>query len=103
PTLTAVTPTAWNGTAAMPAGHSTQLAVAHRPDGLYVYVEVHGQAPAPHPAADAIYCGDAIELYVDADGTLGAAGAYDDPGTMQMIVAAPASDAAPNPHGERFL
>jgi hypothetical protein len=101
--LAAITPTAWNGTPALPAGHTTEVAVAHRPDGLYVYVEVRGQVPAPHPSTDPIYCGDAIELYLDADGVIDTAGAYDAPGTMQLIVAAPASDAAPNAHAERFL
>jgi hypothetical protein len=102
PVPTTIVPTAWNGTAALPTGHTTQLAVAHRPDGLYLYVEVHGQVPAPHPSTTPIYCGDAIELYIDADGVLDPAGNYDVPGTMQMIVAAPASASAPNPHAERF-
>jgi hypothetical protein len=93
---------AWNGASTPSEAHRTQLAFAHRPDGLYVYIEVRGQAPAPHPELDPIYCGDAIELYVDADGVLAADGSYDVPGTMQFVVAAPASLAAPNTHAELF-
>jgi hypothetical protein len=87
--LTMLDPQAWNGTSAMPAGHVAKFAVAARPDGLYVYVEVHGQTARPHPSGSAVYCGDAVEFYVDADGTLEAAGNYDKPGTMQFLVAAP--------------
>lgn len=103
PPLRALAPSAWNGAAPIPSGHAAQLALAYRDDGLYAYLEVHGQAPVAHPAADQIYCGDAVELYVDADGTIASDGAYDTPGTMQIIVAAPASEAAPDPHAERFL
>jgi hypothetical protein len=102
PPLLPMPENAWNGASALPAAHEAQLALAARPDGLYVYIEVRGQAPAPHPAADEIYCGDAIELYVDADGMIGTDGAYDDPGTMQFIVAAPASAEAPNVHAARY-
>lgn len=102
PPLSPIAPTAWNGATALPQGHSTQLAVAHRPDGIYIYVEVRGQAPAPHPSTAAIYCGDAIEIYLDADGVMASDGSYDVPGTMQLIAAAPASLAAPNPHAERY-
>jgi hypothetical protein len=103
PSLRALALTGWKSAAAQPSGLTAKLAAAYRPDGLYVYVEVHGQAPAPHPSDALIYCGDALELYVDADGTLASDGAYDAPGTMQLIVAAPASEGAPNPHAERFL
>lgn len=97
-------PTAtWNGTAAEPVDHEAWLAVAHRSDGLYVHVNVRGQAPVVHPSVDPIYCGDVVELYVDADGVIDAAGNYDDPGTMQIIVAAPASEVDPDPHAERFV
>jgi hypothetical protein len=94
PTLLALDPKGWNGASAIPAGHVTKLAAAVRSDGLYVYVEVHGQQPVLHPAGSAIYCGDAVELYIDADGVLDAAGHYSSPGTMQFIVAAPADASA---------
>jgi hypothetical protein len=90
PAELALDPKGWSGASAMPAGLVTRLAAASRPDGIYVYVEVHGQVPVPHPAGSEIYCGDAVELYVDASGTLDSAGHYSKPGTMQFIVAAPA-------------
>lgn len=93
----------WNGIASVPATHEARLAVAHRPDGLYVHVEVSGQAPVAHPMADPIYCGDVVELYVDADAVLDPDGAYDDPGTMQIIIAAPRSEAMPDAHAERYV
>jgi hypothetical protein len=94
PTLLAIDPKAWNGTVAMPADHVAKLALATRGDGLYVYVEVHGTSRLAHPSGTAIYCGDAVELYIDADATFDAAGAYDKPGTMQFIVAAPTAAGA---------
>jgi hypothetical protein len=94
-TLLSIDAKAWNGTVAMPADRVTKLALAARSDGLYVYVEVHGAAPMPHPSGNEIYCGDAVELYLDADATFDAAGAYDKPGTMQFVVAAPTSAGAP--------
>lgn len=93
-TLLSIDAKAWNGTAAMPADHTTKLALAARPDGLYVYVEVHGASPMPHPSGTGIYCGDAVELYVDADAAFDAAGAYDKPGTMQLVIAAPTASGA---------
>ena len=103
PPLLPLEPTAWNGAAPIPTGHTAQLALGYRHDGLYAYLEVRGQTPVPHPSGSAIYCGDAIELYVDADGAIASDGAYDQPGTMQLIFAAPASELAPNPHAERFV
>jgi hypothetical protein len=103
PTPLTLVPMAWNGASAIPAGQVTKLAIAWRADGLYVYVEVRGQVPAPHPAGTAIYCGDAVELYVDADGALdAAAGHYSTPGAMQFIVAAP-SAAGATIEGMRYL
>lgn len=94
PPLLSIAPQAWNGTVAMPVDHVAKLALATRNDGLYVYVEVHGTARLPHPSGSSIYCGDAVELYIDADATFDAAGAYDKPGTMQFIVAAPTAAGA---------
>jgi hypothetical protein len=86
-------PVGWNGVQPMPADHRTLMAAATRPNGLYVYVEVHGgEPPRPHPPGSYIDCGDAVEIYVDADGAIDEKGKYSTPGTMQFIVAAPASD-----------
>jgi hypothetical protein len=38
------------------------------------------------------WCGDGVELYVDADGQYPSAPDYDDPGTMQLLATAPARD-----------
>ena len=103
PQLRPITPSAWNGAAPVPTRHAASFALAHRPDGIYVYIEVRGQTPIPHPSTDPIYCGDAIELYLDADAVIASTGTYDSPGTVQMIAAAPASLAAPNAHAERFV
>jgi hypothetical protein len=93
---------AWNGPAAMPSDHSTRIAAAWRSNGLYLYVEVEDPTIAPHPSG-AIYCGDAVELYVDADATLEAAGHYDNPGTMQFIVAAPSESSPTDVEALRFV
>jgi hypothetical protein len=84
--LVAIAPTGWNGATAGPITHA-RYAVATRPDGLYVYVEVHGSAPMPHAAGQPVFCGDAVELYVDADGMSDANGSYDMTGTMQFVIA----------------
>jgi hypothetical protein len=90
-TLQAIDPKGWDGMSPIPAGQATKLAAAVRSNGVYLYIEVHGHAAAPHPAGSAIYCGDAVELYVDASGTYDSAGKYSQPGTIQFIIAAPSS------------
>jgi hypothetical protein len=93
--LVPLPPAGWNGVQPMPEEHHTQLAAAIRPDGLYLYVEVQsGEAPRPHPPGSYIDCGDAVEIYVDADALIDPHGKYSTPGTMQFIIAAP-SPAAP--------
>ena len=97
-------PVGWNGEQPMPEGHRTQLAAGIRPDGLYVYVEVHGGAPPmPHPAGSYIDCGDAVEIYVDADGVIDELGKYSTPGTMQFIIAAPSPAAPATIEALRFI
>jgi hypothetical protein len=88
----------------MPAQHRTMLAAAARPDGLYVYAEVHGaEPPRPHPAGSYIDCGDAVEIYVDADGVIDPHGTYSLSGTMQFIIAAPAPAAPATIEAQRFI
>jgi len=94
PPLLSFAPSAWNGKSSLPPAHGASMAAAYRPDGLYVYVEVQGQPVATYPSGQAIYCGDAIELYVDGDGQPSSTGTYDSPGTMQFIIAAPATAGA---------
>ncbi len=98
--LQRVTPEGWNGAGSVPSGLSAQIAAAWRSDGLYVYVEVRGQAPMPHPSGSRIDCGDAVELYVDSDGTTGSS--YDTPGTMQFIVAAPSASSPQTIEAARY-
>lgn len=70
---------------------AASYAAAYGDNGFYVYIEVHA-APSPVPAAsEPLYCGDAVEIFVDSDGQPGANGAYNAPGTMQFVVGAPLS------------
>jgi hypothetical protein len=91
-----------DGASNVPAGIVATVAVAYRPDGLYFFVNVEDPTRDPAPAADLAYCGDSVELFVDGDGTLQAPPAYDDPGTIQLIAAAPVDAVTPSHRGERF-
>jgi hypothetical protein len=83
----------WSGAAREPSKRAN-YAAAWRNDGLYLYVEVHGaEVLVPHPAAEPIFCGDAVELFVDANAAVDAMGSYQ-AGTMQFVIAAPAEDGA---------
>ena len=62
-----------------------------------------GQQPVPHPAGSQIQCGDAVEVYVDADGVLASDGRYNAPGTIQVIVAAPAPSSPGTVEASRFV
>jgi hypothetical protein len=82
----------WNGPAELPDKRPS-YAAAWRHDGIYFYVEVRGAEPiVPHPAEQPIFCGDAVELYVDADAHNDDAGTYDPAGTMQFVIAAPGGE-----------
>jgi hypothetical protein len=85
-----------------PTGVAAMVAVAYRPDGVYFYVDVEDPTRDPAPLDALSYCGDGIELYVDADGVLQAPPAYDDPGTIQLIVAGPVDSVTPSHRGQRF-
>ena len=81
----------WTGMRALPADQRARYAVAWRPNGLYFYVEVDDPQRLPATALEGKpWCGDGVELYADADGRFTAPPAYDDPGTMQLLAAAPA-------------
>lgn len=86
----------------LPPEMQVDAALAYRPDGVYFYLAVKDPSlnPAPLDALD--YCGDGVELYVDDDGAIQAAPAYDAPGTMQFIVAGPVDSARPAHRGQRF-
>ncbi len=72
----------------LPPNVGTSVAVAWRSDGLYVFVRVVDPDRFVGTAADP-YCGDAVEFYVDADGSYKRFPDYDDPGTRQFIIGAP--------------
>jgi hypothetical protein len=101
--LVALKGVGWNGTNPAPVDRATTFAAAWRKDGLYIYVNVRQPLPAPHPAEQPIYCGEAIELFVDADGNVDEVGHYDRPGAMQLVVAAPSTQGGSTLEAERFV
>jgi hypothetical protein len=102
-TLRELVPVAWIGPgAAPPAGQSARYAAAWRPDGLYAYVEVVDPSRVPAPSSQFRWCGDGVEVYVDDDGSFASPPAYDDPGTRQIIVAAPTDATTPVQGGEAW-
>jgi len=96
PTLVPITPVGWVGPSPLPplpAGNSSELAVAWRPDGLYVFMSVTTPAyfPSPTDAGTPIYYGAGVEVFVDSTGVYTDPPAVNDPGGMQLIVTAPPS------------
>jgi hypothetical protein len=90
--LSPLQPLGWQGPTPAPDKRASFAAAWHR-EGLYAFVEVRGQPVTPHPPAEPVFCGDAVELYVDADAEVDDAGTYDETGTMQFVIAAPRPDA----------
>lgn len=76
-----------------PSDHRSEVAVGWRPDGIYVYVRVYEPELDPARSDDAVFDGDAVEIYVDDDGRFGSAPAYDGEGTRQFVAAAPEASA----------
>ncbi len=72
-----------------PSDHSAEVAVAWRPDGLYVYAQVHEPELDPARNNDAVFDGDAFEVYLDDDGVFANPPQYDPVGTRQLVAAAP--------------
>lgn len=87
----------------LPPGMGVDVALGYRPDGVYFYLAVKDPTLDPPPLDALDYCGDGVELYVDDDGVIEAPPAYDTPGTMQFIVAAPVDSATPAHRGQRFI
>ena len=87
-----VTPVDWTGATGIPAGNSSQLSVAWRPDGLYFYFLIDDPERLTAGVAELPGCGDGAEIFVDSDGVYVAPPAYDDPGTRQFTIAAPVDD-----------
>jgi hypothetical protein len=102
--LRTITPLDWTSTTPIPSDHQgARLAVAWHPEGLYFYVEVTDSAVARATSSNPVWCGDSVEVYVDSDGSYPDAPAYDDPGTIQLIAAAPSgADQPVSRDGERY-
>jgi hypothetical protein len=93
-TLVPITPVGWIGPSPLPPlppGNSSELAVAWRPDGLYVFIAVTTPAyfASPADAGTPIYYGAGVEIFVDSSGVYPDAPAVNDPGGIQIIVEAP--------------
>ncbi len=100
--LSPIDPAGWSGNEAKPADLAVAYAAAWRADGVYLFVEVHEAQRLPAPASAAVYCGDATHIFVDSDGAYAAPPAYDVPGTLQLVAAAPADASTPVARGETY-
>ena len=97
--LKPLTPIAWTG-GATPPDATAEYAVAWRADGVYFFVRVHDATLVPAEQSQRTWEGDAVELFVDDDGTYTAPPAYDMPGSRQLVVAAPENATTPGARGE---
>jgi|HubBroStandDraft_1064217.scaffolds.fasta_scaffold12031_6 hypothetical protein len=105
PALVPLVPVDWSGPAPLPpfpAGNSASLAAAWRPDGLYVFMSVTTPAAIPADLSSPVYYGAGVEVFVDSDGLFPAAPNYDNPGAIQLVVAAPPSQTMPGTWGEGY-
>jgi len=84
------------------AGIRAMVAVAYRPNGVYFFVDVQDPTHDPAPLTALDYCGDAVEMFLDNDGVIQAPPDYDNPGTIQLIVAGPVDAVTPSHRGQRF-
>jgi hypothetical protein len=105
PALVAAPPVDWIGPSplpAFPAGNSAEVAMAWRPDGLYMYVAVTTPAAFPAAPTDPSFYGAGVELFVDDDGRYASPPAYDNPGTIQLVVPAPVDSATTSHRAEGY-
>lgn len=93
PSLVELPVVGWTGSTPLPSDQRARYAAAWRPNGLYFYVEVDDPQRFPAARNRSPWCGDGIEIYADADGVYPSADGYDDPGTIQLLAAAPANNA----------
>jgi hypothetical protein len=102
--LRTIEPLDWTSATPIPADHlGARLAVAWHPEGIYFYVEVTDSSVSRATSDNPVWCGDSIEVYVDSDGLYPDAPNYDDPGTIQLIAAAPSGASQPvSRDGERY-
>lgn len=81
-------PQGWTGPGSLPSDVKARYATAWRKDGLYAFVAVDRTIVTAARDMD-LFCGDAVEVFVDDDGQHEMPPAYDDPGAVQLIVTAP--------------
>ncbi len=85
----------------LPPGHEMHYAVGWRPSGLYFYLEVTDPDRNPAPVGSRVWMGDSVEIYVDHDAVYATPPPYyDDVGTRQFLVQAPATEDAPGNRAE---
>lgn len=96
PPLYAIDPIGWTGRQPIPPGNSARYAMGYREDGLYLFVQVTDPDRLPAARGEELWRGDGVEVYLDSDGDFPDAPDYDDPGTMQFIIAAPEDDTTPS-------
>lgn len=97
PSLVELPVTGWTASTPLPSDQRARYAVAWRPNGLYFYVEVEDPQRFPAGRSRDPWCGDGIEIYADSDGVYPVDAGYDNPGTIQLLAAAPAD----NPNAAR--
>jgi hypothetical protein len=78
----------WTDIDPLPPTYRVEARVAWHPEGLYLHATVIDDDVLPS-AQPAPWCGDALHVFVDDDGSFESPPAYDDPGTAQVIVRAP--------------
>lgn len=100
--LVALTPAGWTGQGSLPDHTTASFALAWRPNGLYVFMRVVDPNRLPPKDGRPIWEGDGAELYFDVDGLFPTAPTYENPGMIQIIVAAPADDTTPSTASQRF-
>ena len=105
PALVPAPPVDWIGPSPLPAfpvGNSAQVAVAWRPDGLYVFMAVTTPAAFPAELSDPVFFGAGVEIFVDDDAVYANPPSFDNPGTIQLVVAAPPDSVTVGHRGEGF-
>lgn len=85
-------PVGWTASGSPPV--QVTWAAGHTGDALYVHVNVVAARVTSFDTPTRFHCGDAVEVFVDADGTFPMRPGYDDPGTVQIVIPAPAAGQA---------
>jgi hypothetical protein len=105
PALVPAPPIDWIGPSPLPTfpdGNAVQVAVAWRPDGLYVFMAVTTPAAFPAELSDPVFYGAGVELFVDDDAIYASPPTFDNPGTIQLVIAAPPDSMTPGRRAEGF-